>query len=257
MLAKRNKPLDIPWSREIPCNPTTLTVSKDQAGRYFASCLCEFEPQPMLLVTKKVGIDVGIKDVFVTSDGFRSGNPRYTAIYAAKLAKYQRRLSKKELGSSNRHKARLKVAHIHAKISDCRMDNLHKLSRKIINENQVICAKNLAVKHISKDRKLAKHIADTSWGEFTRQLAYKAHWSGRTYIEINRFFPSFKRCHCCAFVSEPMLLDVRSWDFPECKISHDRDKNAAKNILAAGLAVLAFGDNVSDDSISMLPSSYQ
>ncbi|MGZ5060147.1 MAG: RNA-guided endonuclease InsQ/TnpB family protein, partial [Methylobacter sp.] len=256
-LAKCKKPLNIKWSRELPNVPTTVTVSKDQAGRYFVSCLCEFEPTLLPVNDKKVGIDVGIKDLFVTSDGFKSGNPRHTVKYAAKLAKYQRRLVKKKLGGKNRYKVKLKVARIHAKISDCRTDNLHKLSRKLINENQVVCAENLAVKNMIKNPKLAKHIADASWGEFTRQLEYKAIWAGRVYVEIDRFFPSSKRCHGCGFVSESMPLDVRSWSCPECGTEHDRDTNAAINIKAAGLAVLAFGDNVSGDSISVLSSSYQ
>ena len=212
-----------------------------------------------------MGIDVGIKDLFVTSDGFKSGNPRHTAKYAAKLAKYQRRLAKKKLGSKNRLKAKAKVARIHAKITDCRLDNLHQLSRRLINENQVICVETLAVKNMIKNPKLAKPIADASWGEFTRQLEYKSAWAGRTYVEIDRFFPSSKRCSCCGFVSESMPLEVRSWKCPECSTIHDRDINAAKNIIAAGLAVLAFGESVSGDSmgaecsrsISVLSSSSQ
>lgn len=254
-LAKCDNPLDVRWSRALPSTPTTVTVSKDQAGRYFVSCLCEFEPTLLPVTDKKVGIDVGIKDLFVTSDGFKSGNPRHTAKYAAKLAKYQRRLAKKKLGGKNRLKAKRKVARIHAKISDCRADNLHKLSRRLVNENQVICVENLAVKNMIKNPKLAKHIADASWGEFTRQLEYKSAWAGRTYVEIDRFFPSSKRCSCCGFVKENMPLDVRSWECPECGTTHDRDVNAARNILAVGLTVLAFGENVSGDSITVLSSS--
>lgn len=250
-LAKCSNPLDIRWSRELPSNPTTVTVSKDASGRFFVSCLCEFEPELLPVTNKKVGIDVGINDLIITSDGFKSGNPRHTAKYAAKLAKYQRRLAKKKLGSKNRNKARIKVARIHAKISDCRMDNLHKLSRKLINENQVVCAENLAVKSMIKNPKLAKHIADASWGEFTRQLAYKANWAGRTYVEIDRFFPSSKRCNCCGYISESMPLDVRSWRCPECKTENDRDINAAKNILVEGLSMLAFGESVSPVCMSV------
>ncbi len=256
-LAKCDNPLNIKWSQELPSNPTTVTISKDHAGRYFVSCLCEFEPTLLPVTDKKVGIDVGIKDLFVTSDGFKSGNPRHTTKYAAKLAKYQRRLAKKKLGSKNRLKAKVKVARIHAKIADCRSDNLHKLSRRLINENQVICVENLAVKNLIKNPKLAKHIADASWGEFTRQLEYKANWTGRTYVKIDRFFPSSKRCSCCGFVKDSLLLDVREWECPECGATHDRDVNAAQNILAVGLTVLAFGENVSGDSISVLSSCSQ
>ncbi len=253
-LAKCDKPLDIRWSQQLPADPSTVTVSKDQAGRYFVSCLCEFEPTLLPVTDKKIGIDVGIKDLFVTSDGFKSGNPRHTLKYAKQLAKAQRKLAKKKLGSKNRAKAKWKVARIHAKISDGRLDNLHKLSHRLVNENQVICAENLAVKNMIKNPKLAKHIADASWGEFTRQLAYKADWAGRTYIEIDRFFPSSKRCSCCGFVKDKLLLDVRSWECPECGTPHDRDVNAARNVLAAGLAVLAFGENVSGDNIAVWSS---
>ena len=253
-LAKCDKPLDIRWSQQLPADPSTVTVSKDQAGRYFVSCLCEFEPTLLPVTDKKIGIDVGIKDLFVTSDGFKSGNPRHTLKYAKQLAKAQRKLAKKKLGSKNRAKAKWKVARIHAKISDGRLDNLHKLSHRLVNENQVICAENLAVKNMIKNPKLAKHIADASWGEFTRQLAYKANWAGRMYVEIDRFFPSSKRCSCCGFVKDKLLLDVRSWICPECGATHDRDVNAAQNILAAGLAVLAFGENVSGESIAVWSS---
>ena len=254
-LAKCDTPLNVRWSRELPSEPTTVTISKDPAGRYFVSCLCEFEPTLLPVTDKKLGIDVGIKDLFVTSDGFKSGNPRHTAKYATKLAKYQRRLTKKKLGSKNRLKAKCKVARIHAKIADCRSDNLHKLSHRLVNENQVICAENLAVKNMIKNPTLAKHIADASWGKFTRQLEYKSAWAGRTYVEIGRFFPSSKRCSCCGFVKDKLPLNVRSWKCPECGATHDRDINAARNILAVGLTVLAFGENVSGDSISMLSSS--
>ena len=253
-LAKCEQPLAIKWSQTLPSDPTTITVSKDQAGRYFVSCLCEFDATLLPVTDNKVGIDVGIKDLFVTSDGFKSGNPRYTAEYATKLAKYQRRLAKKKLGSKNRLKAKRKVARIHAKIADCRSDNLHKLSRKLINENQVVCAENLAVKNMIKNPTLAKHIADASWGEFTRQLAYKANWAGRTYVEIGRFFPSTKQCSGCGFVVNRLPLAVRVWECPECKAIHDRDVNAARNILAAGRAVLAFGENVSGACISVYSS---
>ena len=256
-LAKCDKPLNIRWSQQLPADPSTVTVSKDQAGRYFVSCLCEFDPTLLPVTDKKIGIDVGIKDLFVTSEGFKSGNPRHTLKYAKQLAKAQRKLAKKKLGSKNRAKAKWKVARIHAKISDGRLDSLHKLSHRLVNENQVICAENLAVKNMIKNPKLAKAITDASWGEFTRQLAYKANWMGRTYVEIDRFFPSSKRCSCCGFVKDKLLLDVRSWECPECGTTHDRDINAAQNILAAGLAVLAFGENVSGDSIAVLSSRSQ
>src|SRR5690554_1613758 len=244
-LAKIKEPLAIRWSRELPSNPSTVTVSKDSAGRYFVSCLCEFTPETLPVTPKMVGIDLGLKDLFVTSDGHRTGNPRHTAKYAARLAKAQRRLSKKKLGSKNRAKARQKVARLHAKISDCRMDGLHKLSRQIVNENQVICVESLKVKNMLRNRSLAKSISDAGWGEFVRQLEYKAAWGGRQMVAIDQWYPSSKRCSDCGHVMPEMPLQVRTWTCPECAAEHDRDINAAINIKAAGLAVLALGENVS------------
>ena len=244
-LAKSKEPLAIRWSRELPCEPSTITISKDCAGRYFVSCLCEFENQILPKTDKTVGIDVGIKELFVTDDGIKINNPRHTANYAARLAKAQRELSKKKLGSANRAKARLKVARLHAKISDCRLDNLHKLTRELINENQVVCIESLRVKNMIKNPKLSKHIADASWGKFVQQLEYKADWAKRNLVKIDPFFPSSKRCSCCEHILSRLKLSVREWTCSECKTTHDRDINAAKNIKAAGLAVLAFGENVS------------
>jgi putative transposase len=244
-LAKCKEALAIRWSRELACEPSTVTVSKDSAGRYFVSCLCEFDPKALPVTPKMVGIDLGLKDLFVTSDGHRTGNPRHTAKHAARLAKAQRTLSKKKLGSSNRAKARQKVARVHAKISDCRTDNLHKLSRRLINENQVICVESLKVKNMVHNRSLAKSISDASWGELVRQLKYKAEWADRQLVAIDQWYPSSKRCSGCGFVMKSMPLNIRHWICPECAAEHDRDVNAAINIKAAGLAVLALGENVS------------
>ncbi|MCH4563600.1 transposase [Halomonas sp. EGI 63088] len=244
-LAKCKEPLAVRWSRELPREPTTVTVSKDSAGRYFVCCLCEFDPETLPVIPKIVGIDLGLKDLFVTSDGHRIGNPRHTAKYATRLAKAQRRLSKKKLGSKNRAKARQKVARLHARISDCRMDHLHKLSRQIVNENQVICIESLRVKHMLRSPTLAKSISDAGWGEFVRQLEYKAAWAGRQLSTVDPWYPSSKRCSGCGHVVDSLPLQVREWECPECAAEHDRDVNAAVNIKAAGLAVLALGENVS------------
>lgn len=243
-IAKSKEPLDIKWSQELPEPPSTITITKDFAGRYFVSCLCEFEPIPKPIVNKTIGVDVGITDIVITSDGEKSGNPRYTAKYARKLATEQRKLSKKKLGSKNRLKAKVKVARVHAKISDCRSDALHKQSSKLINENQVICVETLRIKNMIKNPKLAKHIADASWGELTRQLAYKADWYGRQFVAIDQWFPSSKRCNCCGHIFDKLPLNIRTWDCPECNTKHDRDINAAINVKAEGLSVLAFGATV-------------
>ncbi|MDF9778975.1 RNA-guided endonuclease TnpB family protein [Pseudomonas baetica] len=243
-LAKSKEPLAVRWSRGLPCQPSTITVSKDWAGRYFVSCLCEFVPEALPASSNTIGIDLGLKDLFVTSDGHRIGNPRHTAKYAARLAKAQRNLSRKKLGSANRAKARLKVARIHAKISDCRMDHLHQVSRRLVNENQVICAETLRVKNMIRNRRLSKTIADAGWGELTRQVGYKAAWGRRCFVQIDQWYPSSKLCSCCGYVMPSMALHVRSWTCPGCGTQHDRDENAAINIKAAGQAVLALGELV-------------
>lgn len=203
-IAKSRTPLDVRWSRELPSEPSTVTVSKDSAGRYFVLCLCEFNAEKLPITPRMVGIDLGLKDLFVTSDGHRISNPRHTAKYASQLTRAQRRLSKKKFGSKNRAKARQKVARLHAKISDCRMDNLHKLSRRLINENQVICVESLKVKNLLRNRTLAKSISDAGWGEFVRQLEYKASWADRQLVAIDQWYPSSKRCSGCGHVMDAM-----------------------------------------------------
>jgi putative transposase len=243
-IAKQAEPLDIRWSRRFTGKPTTVTVSKDAAGRYFVSLLVEEEIALLPVVNVTVGVDVGIKDVAVLSTGERTGNPRHTAKYAAKLAKVQKRLAKKQKGSNNRRKAKLKVARVHAKIADARRDFTHQLTTTLIRENQVICVENLAVKNMVKNPALAKAISDSNWGELVRQLEYKAGWYGRTVVSIDRWFPSSKRCACCGHTVAKLDLSVRQWTCPECDTELDRDVNAALNIKAAGLAVLACGETV-------------
>jgi putative transposase len=240
-IAKSKAPLDVRWSRELPSEPTTITVSRDSAGRYFVACLCRFEPKSLPVVNKTVGIDLGLTDLVITSDGVKSGNPRHTAKYAAKLAKAQKVLSKKEKGSANFHKARHKVASIQATIADCRRDFTHKLTTQLINENQVISCESLSVKNMVKNPKLAKAISDANWGELVRQLKYKADWYGRTLVQIDKFYPSSKRCNCCGLVVNSLPLSIRLWTCPACDSKLDRDLNAAMNIKGAGLALLACG----------------
>ena len=239
-LAKCRESLNIRWSRELPSTPSTVVVSKDTAGRYFISCLCKVDTATLPITSKMVGIDLGLKDLFVTGDGKRVNNPRHTARYAHKLARAQRQLSRKQKGSNNRAKAKQKVARCHAKIADTRLDHLHQLSTQLINENQVIAVESLAVKNMVKNRHLSKAISDVGWGEFVRQLEYKAAWAGRQFVQIDRWYPSSKRCHGCGFVMESLPLNVRTWDCPDCGIEGiDRDINAARNILQAGTALLA------------------
>ena len=245
-LAKIETPLDIHWSRPLPkgCQPTTVTVSKDCAHRYFVSILVEEDIKHLAVINKQVGLDLGLKSMVITSDGHTYGNPQFAASDEKKLAKAQRRHAKKKKDSKNRNKARLKVARIHARIRDRRRDYQHKLSTQIIRENQIVCVESLSVKHMVQNHQLAKAISDVGWSEFVRQLEYKAAWYGRTFSKIDKFYPSSKRCFDCGHILDSLPLDIRFWTCPECGVSHDRDINAAQNILAAGLAVTACGEMV-------------
>jgi putative transposase len=240
ILAKMTEPLTMVWSRPLPdgCKPTTVTVTKDSANRYFVSILIEEDIKPLPITKKQVGLDLGLKSMVITSDGHTYGNPKFFVTDEKKLAKAQRRHAKKKKGSKNREKARRKVAKIHARISDRRRDYQHKLSTKLIRENQVVCVESLQVKHMVKNHSLAKAMSDVGWGEFVRQLDYKAKWYGRTLVKIDKFYPSSKRCFDCGHILDSLSLDIRVWTCPECGVFHDRDINAAKNIHAAGLTVV-------------------
>lgn len=249
-MAKSKIPLNIRWSRELPSDPSTVTISKDWAGRYFVSMLCEFTPEALPVTPKMVGIDLGLTHLFIQDNGKKEENPKHTARYAARLALLQRRLSKKKLGSVNRQKAKRKVAKLHAKIADTRQDNLHQVSRRLINENQVICVESLKIKNMVKNRRLSKAISDAGWGEFVRQLDYKGTWAGRQLVKIGQWMPSSKTCSCCGHVMEKMALNVRFWTCPACQEKHDRDVNAARNIRAVGLTVLACGEARSPNALA-------
>lgn len=242
----KNGILDIRFSRTLPkaATVTTVTVSKDAAGRYFVSMLCTDQVQAKAPIDAKVGIDLGLSHFAILSTGEKIASPNSFRKNEAKLAKLQRRLAKKTKGSANRKKAKLKVAKLHAKIADSRKDFLHKLSTRLVNENQVIAIETLAVSNMQKNRSLAKSIADASWSEFVRQLEYKSLWYGRELVGIDRWYPSSKRCSDCGHTVKSMPLSVREWTCPECGTIHDRDINAARNVLAAGLAVSALGESV-------------
>ena len=240
-IAKSKVSLLIRNNKVMQENPSSITISKDCSDRYFVSMICEFNPVKLPKKTNYIGIDLGLKHLIVTSDRDKIPNPKHTKKYETKLAYFQKKLSKKKLGSSNRCKAKLKVARIHAKISDCRSNHAHKTTRKLINDNQVVCVESLNVKGMIKNPKLAKHIADANWGEIVRQLKYKADWYGREIIEIDRFFPSSKRCSRCGYINQELKLDMREWQCKECNTNHDRDINAAINIRTAGTAGLVCG----------------
>jgi putative transposase len=258
-LAKMETPLSIIWHRPLPdgCKPSSATITKDEANRYFVSILVEEDIKPLQVTPKMVGLDLGLKSMVITSDGQTYGNPKFFAKDEKKLAKAQKRHAKKKKGSKNRNKARLKVARIHKKIADRRRDYQHKLSTHIIRENQVVCIESLQVKNMVKNHCLAKAISDVGWSEFVRQLEYKAAWYGRTLAKIDKWYPSSKRCFDCGHILDSLQLDVRSWSCPECGVHHDRDINAAKNILAVGLTVAACGEAVRPGAVKTKPGKPQ
>lgn len=245
-LAKMDAPLNIRWSRTLPkaAKLTTATVSKDAAGRYFVSMLCDDTVQAKPEADGKIGIDLGLTHFAILSSGEKIAAPNAFRKNEAKLTKLQRRMSKKQKGSANRLKAKRKVARLHAKTADTRRDFLHKLSTRLVNENQVIAIESLAVSNMKKNHCLAKSIGDAGWSEFVRQLEYKALWYGRTLVGIDRWYPSTKRCSGCGYTVSKMPLKVREWVCPECGAIHDRDINAARNVLTAGLAGLVCGESI-------------
>src|SRR5262249_38267740 len=224
--------------------PPTVTISQDTAGRYFVSFLVEEEIAELLIVNAQGGVDVGGKDLTGLSKGEKNANPPHPRFRAPKTAHAQRNLARKQQGSKNREKARLKVARAHAKIADQRADGLHKLTARLIHENQVICVESLVVKNLVRNRSLAKAISDAGWGELVRQLEYKARWYGRTVVAIDQWYPSSKCCHACGHLLDSLDLARGQWMGPACGVWHDRDVYAAKNVLAAGLAVNACGEAV-------------
>jgi putative transposase len=245
-LAKMDTPLDIRWSRPLPdgAEPSTVTVSRDAAGRWHISILVECSPIALAPSAAVVGIDAGLTSLVTLSTGEKVTNPQHERKDRARLVLAQRRLSRKAKGSANRAEARVKVARVHARIADRRRDFLHKLSTRIIRENQTVIIEDLSVRNMVRNHYLARAISDASWSEFRRQLEYKADWYGRTVVAVDRFYPSSKTCSACGVIAAKMPLSVREWACATCGIVHDRDINAAKVIRAAGLAVQACGDGV-------------
>ncbi len=243
-LAKMDAPLDVRWSRAFTGAPTTVTITRDQAGRYFVSFLVEEEVTTLPSTGAAIGLDMGVSALVTLSSGEKITNSKHFAHSRSRLKTAQKALARKEKGSKNREEARQKVARAHAKIADQRLDGLHKLSTRLIRENQTVCVETLAVRQLVRNRRLARAISDASWSELIRQLEYKAAWYGRTLIKIDKWYPSTKRCSICGHVLNSLPLAVRQWTCPECGTHHDRDVNAAKNVLAAGLAVNACGEAI-------------
>jgi putative transposase len=245
-LAKMSEPLAIRWSRPLPegAEPSTVTVSRDAAGRWHISILAECPVTTLATTTATIGIDAGITSLLTLSTGEKIANPRHERRDRQRLARAQRGLSRKAKGSANRQKARVKVARVHARIADRRRDHLHKMSTRIIRENQVVIIEDLSVRNMVRNHSLARAISDASWSKVRAMLEYKADWYGRTVVAIDRFYPSSKTCSACGAITAKMPLGVREWTCSACGTVHDRDVNAAINIRAAGLAVLACGDGV-------------
>ncbi|GET38077.1 RNA-guided endonuclease InsQ/TnpB family protein [Microseira wollei] len=245
-LAKCAQALPIRWSRMLPegVEPSTVTVKLSPSGRWSVSLLVDVQIEALPKTDSQVGIDLGITSLLTLSTGEKIANPKGFKAKYRQLRRVQKALSRKQKGSNNRHKARLKVARVHQEIADARSDFLHKLTTRLVRENQTIAVEELAVKNMVKNRQLALSISDASWGELVRQLEYKCDWYGRTLVKIDRWFPSSKRCGKCGHIVEKLPLDIREWDCPQCGTHHDRDINAAKNILAAGLAVSVCGATV-------------
>ncbi|MET8089749.1 RNA-guided endonuclease TnpB family protein [Micromonospora sp. NPDC005220] len=238
-LAKMHAPLIVVWSRPLPdgVEPSTVTVSRDPAGRWFVSLLVEDSTvTPLPPLDAAVGVDAGITSLLTLSSGEKITNPRHERADRRKLAKAQRNLYRKGKDTKNRAKARLSVARIHARIADRRRDHLHKLSTRLVRENQTVVIEDLSVRNMLRNHSLARAISDAAWSSLRSMIEYKAAWYGRRVIVVDRWHPSTKTCSACGRINTAMTLGVRVWTCPGCDAVHDRDVNAARNILAAGLA---------------------
>lgn len=223
--------------REIKGKIKSCTVVKQPSGKYYVSILTEQEIDHLPKTNKEVGIDLGIKDFAITSDGKRFKNNRFAKKYQVELRRHQKHLSRKVKGSNRYIKQKIKVAKVHEKITNSRNDHHHKLSTQLVKDYDFIALEDLAVKNMVKNHKLAKHISDCSWSNFVRMLSYKCDWYGKKLVQVNRFYPSSKTCSSCDYIYDKLSLDIREWKCPECGSIHDRDHNAAKNIYRQGLSI--------------------
>ncbi|WPB95644.1 RNA-guided endonuclease InsQ/TnpB family protein [Streptomyces malaysiensis] len=232
--------LKVKWSRRLPAAPTSLTVTKDSSGRYFLSFVVDTEPDILPQAETDVGLDLGLSAFAVLSDGSKIDSPRFLRRAEKKLKRLQRELSRKVKGSKNRARARIKVARQHARVADRRRDWHHKVSTQIIRDNQAVYVEDLAVSGLGRTR-LAKSVHDAGWSAFVRMLEYKAARHGRTFARVDRAFPSSQVCSACGFRDGPKPPHVRVWMCGQCGTVHDRDHNAARNVLFEGRRIVATG----------------
>lgn len=227
--------LRIRWSRNFDSCPTTVTITKDRANRYFVTLCLDEVKYPVLKNGEAIGIDLGISRLATLSNGERVSNPGHIRKYERKLARAQRAMSRRKKGSKRREKARLRVAKIHAKITDARMDYLNKVTTDIVRRFDTICIEDLNLRDMVKNHALARSLQDASLGTFGQLLKYKCNWYGKELISVDRWFPSSKRCSSCGYINGLLTLKTREWNCPKCGIHHDRDENAALNLLAEGI----------------------
>lgn len=244
-IAKNKQPLNIRFHRQLPkdFDVKHIQISLEPSGKWYVSFNLEVSIEPLPESQNQIGIDLGITTFATTSNGDKIKSPDLKKEYQ-KLKKLQKRLSKKQKGSNNRYKARLKVARQYERITNIRRNFHHQVSRKLVNENQVIVLEDLKIKNMVKNRKLSRVISEQGWYQFRSFLEYKCNWYGRELIIINQWYPSSKTCSSCGYIQTKMPLNIREWTCPDCGSHHDRDVNAAKNILAVGTTVSACGDSV-------------
>lgn len=230
-----------------------MTISVTPSGKYYVSILTKVSYEPLQKTKAKVGIDLGLKDLVITSDGKKYSSNKFIKHYSKELAKAQKHLSKKKKGSNSWDRQRIKVARIQEKIHNCRFDKLHKISTDLVRHYDVICCEDLNVKGMQRNHKLAQSISDASWGEFLLMLTYKAVMNDKQVVKIGRYYPSSKTCHCCGWVKEDLQLKDREWTCPHCGNTLDRDVNAAMNILQEGLKNISVGTTDYTDGADVRP----
>lgn len=250
-IPKFDEPIDVILHRNFSGKIKQCTISKTPTNEYFVSILVETEHKKLPKTGKSIGIDLGLKDFVITSEGYKYKNNRYTKTYSNLLKKAQQHLRRKIKGSKLYEKQRLKVAKLHKKITNSRLDNLHKVSTDLIKKYDTIILEDLNIKGMVKNHKLSKHITDASWSKFIELLTYKVEWNDKKIVKIDRFFPSSKTCNCCGYINQNLKLDMREWTCPSCNTKLDRDLNASINILKEGYKIISDGtsDNGSGGKI--------